>query len=465
MSVFLNQDRECICALATPWGQSAIAVIRLSGTGCGKKLNNHFVPRLNENEFNKRFVRFAKFFDHQGQLLDQVVLIHFPGPNSFTGEDVFEIQCHGSPVIVEAILDTLGMAGFRLAKGGEFSKRAFLNGKMDLLQAESIQQLIAANNLQSVRENVRKLDGFLSKMVQDLQSRLTDILAHMEVAIDFSEDDGDSLSTEDLCRNMASLSEWIGQKLRESHIVEQSNRIPNCVIVGRPNVGKSTLFNALVGMQRAIVSQVAGTTRDYIQEVITIDHLQIKVCDTAGIRCDAEGIEQMGIQRSLELFHASDLILLVVDACDGWTREDMELLQKTNGFCRIIIFNKSDLCNLPIQWPGVSENQEVAEEEILQISALEKQDVTKVKHQIIKALNLQTNQHDFFVSFNKRQSLCMKGILSALIMAESMLIHDADLEIVAIKIREALEKLAEMTGKGVEQQLLDHIFSQFCIGK
>ncbi|MBF0145252.1 MAG: tRNA uridine-5-carboxymethylaminomethyl(34) synthesis GTPase MnmE [Magnetococcales bacterium] len=461
MGTFLNRDHDPICALATVWGQSAIAVLRLSGTKCGLKIKERFSPALNEQTFEKRFVRVCRFNDQNGVLLDQVLLIHFPGPHSFTGEDVLEIQCHGSPIIIDAILEILIASGFRLAEAGEFTRRAFLNGKMDLLQAESIQQLIRANSLRSVREHLRTLDGFVSQGMNEIKTRLMNILGQIETSIDFPEDDVDLSSKEQLTTEMVHVSERMGQWLRESQLGQRNDRIPHCVIMGRPNVGKSTLFNALLGTQRSIVSNIPGTTRDYIQEQIIVGHVQVCLTDTAGIRSDPEEVEALGIQKSIELCKKADLVLFIADATVGWCNEDMELFNQTDGRLRLILMNKIDKVstndkNLP---------EKMIRETVLHISSFSHEDIEIVKNNIMTALKLEGGDQEMFITFNQRQNACVKEALSCMVEAEGMLVHGAEMEIIAIKVREAMEQLAQMTGENISEHLLDHIFSQFCIGK
>ncbi|MEO5329312.1 MAG: tRNA uridine-5-carboxymethylaminomethyl(34) synthesis GTPase MnmE [Magnetococcus sp. THC-1_WYH] len=457
MGVFLNRDTDCICALATPWGRSAIAVIRLSGLHCGLKIKTLLSPSIKDEDFKTKFVRFTKIHDHQSNPLDQILLLNFPHPRSFTGEDVVEIQCHGSPVLVEAILNAIVSCGIRLAEGGEFSKRAFLNGKMDLIQAESIQQLIEANSLRAVRENLQKLEGFISQIVQKIQTQLMNILGTIEAHLDFPEDDIDSLDKDQLCRELVAVGATIGEKVRESQRVEHLSRIPHCVIIGRPNVGKSTLFNALLETKRSIVSDKAGTTRDYIQEILTIQGSQVLLTDTAGIRPNPDAIEGEGIERSLEFLHTSDLILFIKDACMGWTQEDENLFKMTDGRPRLFIINKYDVNQHTEHW--------MDQETPLKICSHNAEDIQSVKLRMAAMLQLEMDHQEMFISLNQRQNHCMKETLGSVIAAEALLVHGADLEIVALKIREAMEKLAQMTGVSVDRALLDHLFSQFCIGK
>ncbi|HIJ85275.1 MAG TPA: GTP-binding protein [Magnetococcales bacterium] len=255
------------------------------------------------------------------------------------------------------------------------------------------------------------------------------------------------------------VSEKIGRWLRDSQNVEDGCRIPIVAIIGRPNVGKSTLFNALLGKQRSIVSSKPGTTRDYIQEDIIIQQFQIRLIDTAGIRSNPDEIENFGIQKSIEFYKLADLVILVGDVTTGWLNEDGDLLREIEGKSKIIIMNKCDSVGKKCA-DTIGEGTET-----LWISALINADVVQVGNQIVQALKLESDHQEMFVAFNQRQKICLKEMLTHLIMAESMMVHGADTEIVVIKIRESLEKLAEMTGETVSEQLLDHIFQKFCIGK
>lgn len=461
MATFLDTDKECIFALATPIGHSAIAIIRVSGFQCGSKLKKHFSPILSEDDFSKKFVRFMKMLNSEGEVLDHIVLLNFPHPHSFTGDDVMEIQCHGSPVIIDSIFATLGNIGFRFAKGGEFTKRAFLNGKMDLVQAEAIQQLISANNLNMVRDSLRNIDGFVSNKINEIKTRLLEVLGQMEAHIDFPEDDIETDSREVLNHEIVALSTTIAQWLRESFSSEQRSRIPSIIIIGRPNVGKSTLFNALIGKQRSIVSTIAGTTRDYIQEQTSFHNFSIQFIDTAGIRNDPEQIEEEGIKKSKEILQSADLALFVADASVGWTKEDEDIFNFIKGKLKIIVWNKSDIRKSECK----NIKNHVTREKELYLCAFNQSDIEKLKHTTLSVLDLKNDNVDMFVSFNQRQNECLRQILAHLMVVESLLDNEADEEIAAIKVRESLEKLAELTGENISESLLDHLFSQFCIGK
>ncbi|MBF0110981.1 MAG: tRNA uridine-5-carboxymethylaminomethyl(34) synthesis GTPase MnmE [Magnetococcales bacterium] len=461
MGTFLNLDNDCICALATAWGPSAIAIIRLSGRGCGLKIRKLIRPCLDEHHFHTRFIRFATFVDLEEKPCDQIILIHFPGPRSFTGEDSVELQCHGAPVIIDAILDTLLSSGFRHARRGEFTRRAFLNGKIDLLQAESIQDLIHANNLHHARQHLGNLEGLFSQKIIDIKSRILSILGQIEATIDFPEDDIDPLSQDRLLKDLVQSSEMISTWLRENFNANQTRRTPHCVIHGQSNVGKSTLFNALLGKQRSIVSDLPGTTRDYIQETIIVHHFQMILTDTAGIRPTSGEIERMGMQKSLEILQEADLVLFVIDGVMGWTMNDTELFQQIEERNYLILVNKCDLVpEVLIHFPESA----ISDEKIMYISSLSAEDLERVKQNMMIRLNL-GKESEGFISFNDRQRECLKSTLSCLITAEGMLIHHADLELVAIKVREGIEKLAEMMGENISESLLDHLFSKFCIGK
>lgn len=462
MSLFLNRENDCICALATPWGRSAIAVVRLSGPQCGLKIAGQIVPVLAVDAFKNKFVRFAKFIHYQGHLLDHIVLVYFPGPHSFTGEDILEIQCHGSPIIIDGILETLQHFGFRLANPGEFSRRAFLNGKMDLLQAESIQHLIMANNLRSVQEHLLSLDGYVSHQLADIKNDLLTILGELEVDIDFPEEDIDYGTRDSLHQHLRDVQNKIAVWLQGCEQKRWPKHTPNVVIIGRPNVGKSTFFNSMLGWSRSIVSEIPGTTRDYIQEMMVLNHCQINLIDTAGIRDHAEIVEQIGIQKSIDLFKVADLILYVADSVDGWLEEDSRLLGETAGRVCIVLMNKSDLVqgmedSLLESIPGVSI--------VVPICARDGESLDRVKNLIGESLNLQVDDQVMFVSLSERQVGCVLECYKNVSRGTSLMGEGVDSEIVVISIREALENLVELSGENVSEKLLDHLFSQFCIGK
>ncbi|MBF0435961.1 MAG: tRNA uridine-5-carboxymethylaminomethyl(34) synthesis GTPase MnmE [Magnetococcales bacterium] len=462
MSVFLNRDKDCICALATPWGRSAIAIVRLSGPHCLSRIGGQIVPSLSEISLKSKFVRFARFMHYEGHLLDHVVLVYFPMPHSYTGEDSLEIQCHGSPIIIDGILETLQFFGFRLAGPGEFTRRAFLHGKIDLLQAESIQHLISANNIRSVREHLLHLEGHVSLKINDIKNDLLKIIGDLEADIDFPEEDIEFLNRESLNKQISIVHHKIAAWLQSSEQSRVRNHTPSIIIVGRPNVGKSTFFNSMLGWSRSIVSEISGTTRDYIQEMMVLNHFQINLIDTAGIREDAESIEQMGIQRSKDLIKVADLILFMVDALDGWKEEDNQLLSEISGRACIVLMNKHDLV-VDKNISGI--NQVPKDYVIIPICAKDENSLDFVKKSIVQVLHLESDFDEAFVSLSERQIGCVRACYQNISGGESLIGEGADSEIVVIKFREALENLAELNGEDIRESLLDHLFSQFCIGK
>jgi tRNA modification GTPase TrmE len=446
-------NKDTIVANATPLIPSAISIVRISGDKAleiGKKIFS--LPE----KITPRKVYFGKIFNHKGEIIDEGLFVYFQKPKSFTGEDLVEIYPHGSVPVVKSILEACFMHGARLARPGEFTERAFLNGKIDLLQAEAIADLINAKSERAAKIAVSILEGKLSKQINALREKLINLISLIEAEINFPEDveEIDSSLIISQLEEVKSQIEKLLASYKKGNLIKEGIKL---AIVGRPNVGKSSLFNALVGYERAIVSEIQGTTRDFIEESLKIKDIPIILLDTAGLRDTEDKIEKIGIEKAQEKINEADIILFVIDASSGFTEEDRKIYDKIKDKPHIIVVNKSDLNNKPIDFFEKYDN-------IVYTSIINNQGIKELEEKIITSLGIIEKEDDLFI--NLRQSTLLKQAKEKIEEIENhinYLINNK--EILMIYIQETLNYLDEVVGAISTEDVLDNIFSKFCIGK
>jgi len=446
-------NKDTIVANATPLIPSAISIVRISGDKAleiGKKIFS--LPE----KITPRKVYFGKIFNHKGEVIDEGLFVYFQKPKSFTGEDLVEIYPHGSVPVVKSILETCFIYGARLARPGEFTERAFLNGKIDLLQAEAIADLINAKSERAAKIAVYILEGKLSKQINILREKLINLISLIEAEINFPEDveEIDSSLIISQLEEVKSQIEKLLANYKKGNLIKEGIKL---AIVGRPNVGKSSLFNALVGYERAIVSEIQGTTRDFIEESLKIKDIPVILLDTAGLRDTEDKIEKIGIEKAQEKINEADIILFVIDASSGFTGEDKKIYDKIKDKPHIIVVNKSDLNNKPIDFFEKYGN-------IVYTSVINNQGIKELEEKIITSLGIIEKEDDLFI--NLRQSTLLKQAKEKIEEIENhinYLINNK--EILMIYIQEALNYLDEVIGAISTEDVLDNIFSKFCIGK
>lgn len=446
----MNEDT--IAAIATAHGAGSIAVVRVSGS-----LAQRSACTLTKKEgFEPRFASLCGLYDVEGAFIDQVIVLYFKSPQSFTGEDVVEFQCHGGTIVAEQILENVLQTGVRIAEPGEFSKRAFLNGKIDLSQAEAIAQLIEAKSEDAAKILSKHLRGGMQQFVDEHKKALIELLAYAEVVIDYAEED----LPDDQLTLMLSKIDTLITALTQTLAVSKTRKGLlagfKIAIVGRPNVGKSSLLNALLQYNRAIVSDVAGTTRDTIEESVKIGTHLVRVVDTAGIRSAQDAIEKIGIERSHKAVEESDIVLALFDASEEKTDEDDEiiaLLRPYESQKHIIwLLNKSDLP----QCFGSA-----LPESALPISCKEvPQRLIQNLKQFLDSQNIQ----DETLLVSQRQIGAVEKVLLALNEAK-LALNESALEIFSYHINEALHSLSAITKPYAYDEMLDQMFSSFCLGK
>lgn len=438
-----------IVAIATPAGEGAIAILRLSGSGCLAVVDGIFQARQRLADLPPRTVVRGKILGSDGLVLDDVLAVAYVAPRSYTGEEMVEIFCHGGSLVTGMILQRLLEVGARLAEPGEFTQRAFLNGKLDLTQAEAVMDLITAKTPLAVRAAHEQMQGRLGEETRQIAEELLDVLAHLEAWIDFPEEDL-SLDTE---QGFAQEIEGLIQRIERLLATAEEGRIlregVKLAIVGRPNAGKSSLLNRLLGFERAIVSELPGTTRDTIEEFINLRGVPFRVVDTAGLRETDDALECAGIARTRRALEEADIILEVLDVS-----EEKPLSELPPGRSHLRVWNKADL--LPAEELG---NR-------LAVSCRTGAGMTElVNHLVESAGHRLPAGNQSLLAINARHQACLHTARESLLAARKGVEAAAAPELVAVDLRAAAEALGEITGHCDTEDLLGRIFSRFCIGK
>ena len=445
-----------IIALATPLGRSGIGVIRLSGAdslAIVRKLvrDKNFSPK-------PRFAALKKIYDLEtSDVLDETLITYFQAPNSFTGEDVIEISCHGSPVILRQIIDFCLKLNARMADAGEFSLRALANGQMNLSQAEAIRDLIDAQSIASARQSVRQLRGELSNELQPLKDELLDIIVVLESTLEFVEDDLPDFQTEIIKEKLLKIADQTGKMASTFQAGKLLREGIKVTLVGRPNVGKSSLFNALLGHERAIVTEIAGTTRDQLHERFTINSIPISLIDTAGLRETSDTVESIGVERSRRAMADADLVVVLLDGSENLTIEDKEIFAQIEDLPHLIAVNKNDLGQSKIELNGSSN--------ILHISAKTGEGLEELQKAIIEPFSLQEIDNAGFLISDARHNDLLLRAKSEIETSLHLIDEKMSEEIILIGLHNALRFLGQITGETTTEDMLTRIFSTFCIGK
>jgi len=453
-----NIQQDTICALATADGVGAIAIIRVSGIDTFKIVENIFSKSLIDKDSHTAHFGVIK---NENEIIDEVLLTVFKNPKSFTGEDSVEIACHASPFIQQEILKLLLHNGARMAKPGEFSMRAFMNGKMDLSQTEAIADLISSTSKIQHKVALNQMRGGFSSDLQDLRQQLLDFASLIELELDFSEEDVEFADRSQLENLVVEIKDKITQLIKS---FELGNVIKNGVpvaIIGRPNAGKSTLLNAILNEERAIVSQIAGTTRDTIEEKIIIEGIEFRFIDTAGLRQTTDEIEKIGVERAMNELNKSSIYIYLFDMYElGVEDVNKDLSTLPNNIKRIVVANKSDL----VSDEKVLEfnNSDI---DLITISAKEKDSIELLKEKLLKEIKLDEIDENQSIVTNARHYDALKNSFNAIEKVELGLQNQITGDFLAMDIRETLEHLGEITGNVTNDELLGNIFANFCIGK
>jgi tRNA modification GTPase len=452
---------ETIVAIATPPGRGGVGIVRISGTSldaiaraiCGKSIA-------------ARIATHTHFRDATNEIIDDGLALYFKAPASFTGEDVLELHAHGSPIVLQALVRRATELGARHAEPGEFTKRAYLNNKLDLAQAESVADIIDAATESAARAAVRSLTGEFSKHIQTLQDRLIRLRMFVEATLDFPEEDVEFIEQEKAREQLAATRaalEAVIAKAAQGQLLHDGIRV---VLAGAPNVGKSSLLNALAGEDVAIVTPIAGTTRDTVRARVSVNGLPVEIIDTAGLRDTDDPVEKIGIERTRAAIAEADLALLLIDASDVNNNIDELVRELPASLPRIVVANKVDLLGAPVgaALPRLLvHDHRFAAQPLLQISAKTGEGIDALRKEIADAVGFDQRESGTF-SARERHVAALKATLGHIDSAKQHLDHIA-LELFAEELRLAHERLGEITGEFTADDLLGEIFSRFCIGK
>lgn len=451
---------DTIAAISTPIGEGGIAIVRVSGRRALEVADAVVCAKHGKpSEWKTHTIHFADA-GRNGSTLDQVMVSVMRAPHSYTGEDVVEINCHGGILAAKRLLDLTLKHGARLAEPGEFTKRAFLNARIDLTQAEAVIDIIRSGSDRALSAAVQQLHGKLSQKLEPARAGLMEILAHVEAHIDFPDEDiapDKRAALLEKCAAVEKILRTLQATAREGKILREGVRV---AIIGRPNVGKSSLLNALLGEERAIVTPIAGTTRDTVEEVVNIRGIPIRLIDTAGLRHTPDHVEQEGVRRSRRAIELADVVVQVLDGAEGVTPEDLEHSKLIGAKPSITVVNKSDL---PSQMP---ESQISNFKSLVRLSAKTGAGIESFKDAIEKIVwGGSVGSTHAEVVINSRHEQAIVRSLEALGSAQDGFQARRDLELIAIDLRAALSAVGEITGHTSTEDLLDKIFSTFCIGK
>lgn len=450
---------DCIAAISSATGEAGIGIVRMTGEGCADVLDSVF-KRANENaDLINRKMTYGHIVDGN-EIVDEVLVCYMKAPHTYTREDVVEIYTHGGVVAVRKVLEVLLNNGARLAEAGEFTKRAFLNGRIDLSQAEAIIDMIKAKTDKAYSVSMKQLEGSVNRNIKQLRDKLLDMLSHVEYSINFTEDMQDELDNTPVLNEGKEVLDKL-KKLSESanrgRIIRDGI---NTTIIGKPNVGKSSLLNALLKENRAIVTDIPGTTRDVIEEYIDLDGISLKINDTAGIRDTEDIVEKIGVEKSVSFISDSDLIIAIFDSSREFDDEDRKILDLIRDKKSIVLLNKIDLDG------GFDVDENLEGIEVIHTSIKNNEGIEDLENKIIEMFNdgyIEANNDNIITNIRHRD------IINKAIKSLESSLHDMEagvpIDCFEVDLRNAWEILGEITGETVDDDVLNKIFSDFCIGK
>jgi len=449
-----RDSADTIAALATPPGRGGVGIIRVSGPAAATIAEAVLgqLPRA-------RYAEYRPFYDAGQQILDAGLALWFPSPHSFTGEDVLELHGHGGPVVMDMLLARVIELGGRLARPGEFSERAFLNDKLDLAQAEAVADLIEAGSEQAARSAQRSLQGVFSNWIHSVVEQLTELRIYVEAAIDFPEEEIDFLTDRRVTDQLAWLRRELDEVIKQAHQGQLLREGMRIVLAGQPNTGKSSLLNALAGRESAIVTHIAGTTRDVLREEISIDGLPLHIIDTAGLREGGDEVEQLGMQRTWQAIEQADRVLLLIDDCQGFGEAETQILRQLPSHLHVTrIHNKIDLSG---QQPRLLEDAQGVQ---IYLSAMQGDGIDLLRDHLKACVGYTSAGEGLFMARRRHVDALQRAGELIANGARQLSEHGAG-ELLAEDLRQAQQALGEITGEVSSDDLLGKIFSSFCIGK
>ena len=458
---------DIIAAIATGHSPTAIGIVRVSGQGCFACCDRVF-RAFNGSPFSQQTPRnmvFGEMLDAQGRVIDQGLAVRFPGPRSYTGEDSAEFHCHGSPVVLRELLGALFAAGARQAKAGEFTRRAFLNGRLDLTQAEAVIDLIDAETASAARNAAAQLDGGLRRVLEPIQDALLDVTSRFYAVVDYPDEDIEDIRPEQVAQALDSSAAALDRLLATCQRGKVLKSGVRTAIVGRPNAGKSSLLNALAGFDRAIVTDIPGTTRDTVEESVLCGGVLLRLTDTAGIRDTEDTVEQLGVERSRKALGAADLVLAVVDGSVPPTEEDLEVLRLAAKAPRwIAVFSKCDLWDTKTRSVGVI-GQVGTPAASVSLSAVTGQGLDRLEAAVAALFPAGEAPDSGSLLTDQRQEEAARRARDAVRRAKEALDAGLTPDAILTDAEEALDALGELTGRTAKEEIVSRIFSRFCVGK
>lgn len=454
---------DTIAAIATAFGEAGIGIIRISGENSKKIIGKIFKPAVEGNMINRK-ITYGNIVDSSSdKIVDEVLCVIMKGPKTYTTEDTAEIYCHGGIVPLRKTLELALRSGARLAEPGEFTKRAFLNGRLDLSQAEAVIDLIKAKTDKTFDVAMNQLEGYFSKEISEIRKEIVNILVNITVNIDYPDEDIEEITYEKLYLDSEKVKKRIGKLLESSETGRIMQDGLSVAIIGKPNVGKSSLMNCLLKESRAIVTEIPGTTRDTIEEMMSIRGIPVVLTDTAGIRETDDIIEKIGIEKSKESFNNADLVILILDSSRNLSAEDYEIIEKIGKRKIIVVFNKIDL------EPAVeySKIEKMMPEAVIIKASMEKHEGLDILEEEIEKMVFggQVTQKNSVMVTNVRHKKLLEDAHKSFEDALKMISASEALEFIEIDVNSAYESLGEIIGETVQDDIINEVFARFCLGK
>ena len=449
---------DTIAAISTSLGIGAISIIRVSGNESIDIVNKIFKGK-NLKEVESHTINYGHIIDND-LMIDEVLVSVMRSPKTFTKEDIVEINCHGGIATTKKVLELLLNNGCRLAEPGEFTKRAFLNGRIDLVEAEGIMDLIESKSEKSRQLAINQVDGKVSNLIKNLRKEIVEILANIEVNIDYPEyEDIEVLTTEQIIPKISLIEDKIKRIIKESENGKIIKNGINTAIIGKPNVGKSSILNRLLNEEKAIVTDIAGTTRDVVEGQISIDGIILNIIDTAGIRKTEDIVEKIGVEKSINLINKADLVLYVLNNNEEFDETDKKLIQQLQDKNHIIIINKNDLAD-------VLDKSKIMSSNIISINTMDENSIEILKDKIKEMFNFeQIETEDLTYLTNARSLSILKKCLDSIEDVKKGIENKMPIDLIEIDIKAIWNLLGEIIGETYEEELIDQLFSQFCLGK